>query len=366
MSRGEDEGCMRKCFALAKKGIGAVSPNPAVGALVVLNGKILGKGFHERYGGPHAEINAIHDALRRHSSIQGATMYVNLEPCVHYGKTPPCADAIVKHGIRKVVAAIQDPNPRVGGKGFRALRRAGVAVVTGLLRPEAELLNEKFSRYITMGRPFVAIKAAQTADGFIARKDGSSRWISSKESRTLSHRLRGEYDAVLVGAGTAIADDPQLTVRHIKGRNPVRVLVDGRLRTPLTARLFNDEFRQKTVVITGKSNAKKIDALRGKEVQVIVVDGKNNGVIPVRRILKELVKKGIASILVEGGQIMYRQFLQGRAIQKIYLFTSPKKFYDGIPLFDDVKRSFRIVRKIQRRVGPDRYLEGYISYRKGK
>jgi diaminohydroxyphosphoribosylaminopyrimidine deaminase/5-amino-6-(5-phosphoribosylamino)uracil reductase len=365
MRRGEDEERMRRCFALAKKGVGAVSPNPVVGALVVLNGKVLGKGFHEKYGGPHAEVNAIRDALRRHSSIQGAILYVNLEPCVHHGKTPPCVDAIVRYGIRKVVAAIQDPNPRVAGKGFRALRRAGVSVVTGLLRSEAEILNEKFSRYITAGTPFVAIKAAQTRDGFIAWRDGSSRWISSKKSRTLVHRLRSEYDAVLVGAGTAIADNPQLTVRHIKGRNPVRVLVDGRLRTPLTAHLFNDKFRRKTIVLTGKSNAKRINELRHRGVQVIVVNGKINGVIPVDRILKELAKKGIASLLVEGGQIMYRQFLQRRAVQKIYLFTSPKKFNDGIRLFDDVKNSFRIVRKTDRRVGRDHYLEGYISYRKG-
>lgn len=365
MRRGEDEERMRRCFALAKKGVGAVSPNPAVGALVVLNGKILGEGFHKEYGGPHAEINAIRDALRRHLNIQGATLYVNLEPCVHHGKTPPCVDAIVRHGIRKVFASIKDPNPRVAGRGFRALRRAGVSVVTGLLRSEAELLNEKFSRYITVGMPFVAIKAAQTGDGFIARRDGSSKWISSKKSRTLVHRLRGEYDAVLVGAGTAIADNPQLTVRHVRGRNPARVLVDGRLSTPLTAHLFNDRFRRKTIVLTGKSNVKMINELRHRGVQVIVVNGKNNIVIPVDRILKELAKKGIASLLVEGGQTMYRQFLQRRAVQKIFLFTSSRKFYDGIPLFDDVKHSFRIVRKTDKRVGGDHYVEGYISYRKG-
>lgn len=365
MHRGEEEERMRRCFALALMGVGAVSPNPLVGALVVLHGKVLGKGFHEKYGGPHAEINAIRDALRRHPTIQGATLYVNLEPCVHHGKTPPCVEAIVRHGIRKVVVGIQDPNPRVAGKGFRALRRAGVSVVTGLLRLEAELLNEKFSHYITAGKPFVAIKAAQTNNGFIARKDGSSRWISSKKSRALVHRLRREYDAVLVGAGTAIVDNPRLTVRHIKGRNPVRVLVDGRLRTPLSANLFNDKYRRQTIVLTGKSDAKLLKELRHKGVRVILVNGKINGIIPVDRILNELVKRGIASLLVEGGRTMYRQFLQRRAVQKIYLFTSPKKFNDGIPLFDDVKNSFRIVRKTEKRVGGDHYVEGYIAYRKG-
>lgn len=365
MRRVENEERMRRCFALAKKGAGSVSPNPLVGALVVLNGKVLGKGFHKKYGGPHAEVNAIRDALRRRASIEGATLYVNLEPCVHHGKTPPCVEAIVRHGIRKVVAAIQDPNPRVAGKGFQVLRQAGISVVKGVLRPEAEILNEKFSHYITTGMPLVAIKAAQTEDGFIARKDGSSRWISSKRSRTLAHGLRAEYDAILVGAGTAIADNPRLTVRHIGGRSPVRVLVDGKLRTPLTAHLFSDKHRRKTIVFTGRSAATKSIELRRRGVQVIVVKENRNNVISVDRILEELAKKGIASLLVEGGQTMYRQFLRSRAVQKIYLFTSSKKFIEGIPLFDDIKNTFRVVRKKERRVGGDRYLEGYISYRKG-
>lgn len=365
MPRGESEERMRRCFALAKKGIGAVSPNPVVGALVVLNGKIVGRGFHEKYGGPHAEINAIQDALRRHSNIRGATLYVNLEPCVHHGKTPPCVTAIICYGIRKVVAAMQDPNPRVAGRGFRALRRAGVSVVSGVLRTEAEILNEKFARYITTGLPFVAIKAAQTADGYIARSDGSSRWISSKSSRAVAHRLRGEYDAVLVGAGTAIADNPRLTVRHVRGRNPIRVLVDGNLRAPLSLHLFTDAFRRRTIVLTSAANRKKISELRHRGVRVTIVKGRNDGTIPVGRILKELAAHGIASILVEGGQKMYREFLQKTSAQKIYLFTSPKKFNDGLPLFDDAKQLLRIVRKSVSHTGPDRFMEGYISYRKG-
>lgn len=364
MSRKENERWMRACFALAQKGAGAVSPNPLVGAIVVLGGRVLGRGFHKKFGAPHAEINAINDALGRHSSIHGATMYVNLEPCAHHGKTPPCVDSIIKNGITKVVAAIKDPNPRVEGRGFRVLRQAGVKVVTGILKPDAKRLNEKFSTYITTGLPFVAIKVAQTSDGFIARDDGSSKWITSKKSRTLVHRLRAEYDAVLVGSGTAIMDNPELTVRHIKGRNPIRVLVDGRLRTPFTANLLHDRLRSQTIVIVGKASAEKIKALQRKGVRVIVMEG-NKGVISVAKILSTLGKKGIASVLIEGGQMMYRQFLRKRAVQKIYLFTSPRKFDKGLSAFDDVRPSFRIVGQTVRSIGRDRYVEGYILYRKG-
>ena len=365
MRREEDENWMRACFALAQKGTGAVSPNPLVGAIVILNGKIVGRGFHQKFGEPHAEANAIHDALRRHSSIQGATLYVNLEPCAHHGKTPPCVATIVRHGIKRVVAAIKDPNPRVAGRGFRFLRRAGVKVLTGTLAREAELLNEKFSSYITTGLPFVAIKAAQTADGYIARSDGSSKWITSKRSRVVAHRLRSEYDAVLVGAGTAIADNPKLTVRYINGRNPVRVLLDGRLRTPLTANLFRDRYRHRTIVFAGKTSAAKVKELRDNGVQVILAKEKK-GIISVTDILSTLGKKGIASLLLEGGQAMYGQFLRARAVQKIYLFTSPKKFKRGVTAFGDLRTSFRIVGQTTRHIGRDRYVEGYVSYRKGR
>lgn len=363
MGRADDERWMRRCFELARRGAGAVSPNPMVGAIVVQKGKIAGRGYHKTFGGPHAEVNAINDALLRREDIRGATLFVNLEPCAHHGKTPPCAKAIINHGISKVVCAIEDPNPRVAGEGFRMLRNAGVRVVTGSLREEATRLNEKFLRHITTGLPFVAIKAAQTSDEFIARTNGSSRWITSRKSRVLVHRLRSEYDAVLIGAGTAIADNPSLTVRHVSGRNPIRVLLDAKLRTPFDSTMFSDRFRRRTIVFIGRGAIGRAAGLRRRGVQVVAL-GEKNGLIPVGRILSELGRRGIASVLVEGGQKVFEEFLKEQAAEKLHLFTSPKLFRDGLSTFGDAKSSFSIDRKLVSWVGKDRYIEGYISYRK--
>ena len=212
---------------------------------------MIGKGYHQKFGSSHAEVNAIRNARKHHADLSGATMYVNLEPCAHYGRTPPCVNAIIREGIGIVVAAMQDPNPLVGGKGFAVLRNAGIKVVSGVLKAEAEKLNEKFVKYISTGLPFVALKVAQTSDGFIAKQDGTSKWISSSASRKTVHRLRSEYDAVVVGRGTAVLDDPKLTVRSVHGRNPFRVLIDGKLRTPLDAAMFNDKYRRRTIVFFG-------------------------------------------------------------------------------------------------------------------
>ncbi|HTR80703.1 MAG TPA: bifunctional diaminohydroxyphosphoribosylaminopyrimidine deaminase/5-amino-6-(5-phosphoribosylamino)uracil reductase RibD [Bacteroidota bacterium] len=361
MASRKDEKLMMECLRLAQKGGSAVSPNPCVGAVIVHKGRVIGTGYHRKFGEAHAEVNAIRDALKRHSTIKNATLYVNLEPCVHHGKTPPCVDAIVKQGISKVVAAMQDPNPLVAGKGFAALRAAGIEVVVGVLKREATIINERFVKYITTGMPFVAIKAAQTRDGFIARKDGSSRWITSKQARRMTHVLRAEYDSVLVGAGTAMADDPRLTVRHVKGRNPYRILVDGRLRTSLTAHLFNDQHRGRTIVFAGGGNLKKMRPLRKKGVDFIVKKTKS-GLIPVQEILRELAKRKIASVLVEGGGAMYRQFLRSRSVDKIYLFISDKKFGDGIAGIKAGHGFRRLRRQKRSMIGPDLLIEGYPVY----
>ncbi|MGA9407047.1 MAG: bifunctional diaminohydroxyphosphoribosylaminopyrimidine deaminase/5-amino-6-(5-phosphoribosylamino)uracil reductase RibD [Bacteroidota bacterium] len=365
MSGREDEKWMRECFALAKKGAGSVSPNPLVGAIIVLGESVLGKGYHRKFGEAHAEVVAMNNALERHPSIRGATLYVNLEPCVHHGKTPPCVEAIIAQGILKVVAAMKDPNPLVAGKGFAALRKAGVKVVSGMLGNEAERLNEKFIKYITTGIPFVALKVARTSDGFIAKKDGSSKWISTKASRTIAHRLRSEYDAVLVGAGTAMADNPKLTVRNVKGRNPIRVLVDGKLRTPIESTMFNDKYRERTIVLTGRPRPQKVRAFKRRKVQVISMKNMR-GVISVRDILTVLAGKGIAALLVEGGQSMYRQFLKAKAADKIYLFTSRKKFGEGISAFDGVDSRFTINHEKVKNIDGDSFIEGKLTYRKGE
>ncbi len=363
MSRVEDEKWMNTCFELAVKGAGYVSPNPLVGAIIVLDGKLLGKGYHRKFGDSHAEVNAIQDAHARHPNLHGATLYVNLEPCVHYGKTPPCVNAIVNEGITKVVAAMKDPNPLVAGKGFAYLRNAGIKVVTGVLKSEAERINEKFTKFVRTGIPFVALKVAQTSDGFIAKKDGTSKWISTAESRKVVHTLRSQYDAVVVGRGTAALDNPKLTVRSVNGRNPIRVLIDGKLRTPVGATMFSDKDRSRTIVFFGDAKTKTIRTLQAKGVQLIPMKHKN-GVIPIPEILTVLGQKGIASLLLEGGQSIYRQFLNAKVVDKIYLFISPKTFGQGLPAFGGVNRSYRIKREGIRNIGGDVFIEGRLSYHK--
>jgi diaminohydroxyphosphoribosylaminopyrimidine deaminase/5-amino-6-(5-phosphoribosylamino)uracil reductase len=212
---------MDRCFRLARKGTGSVSPNPLVGAVLVKNGVKIGEGFHERFGGHHAEINAIRNALARKKEILGSTLYVNLEPCSHHGKTPPCVDAVIRHGIAKVVIGCMDPNPVVAGRGIALLRKNNITVRCGVRGKEAEQLNQAFFKHILTGRPFITLKAAQTSDGYIARLDGTSQWITNHWSRRYVHQLRNENDAVLVGSGTVLQDDPELTVRSVPGRNPV-------------------------------------------------------------------------------------------------------------------------------------------------
>ncbi len=359
MSVNEDEKWMNRCLALAAKGYGSVSPNPLVGAVVVKHGKILGEGFHKKFGEAHAEVNAINDVLRKHQSLEGATLYVNLEPCSHVGKTPPCADAIIEHRFSRVVIAMQDPNPLVAGRGIRKLRKAGIDVAADVLRDDAVKLNEAFVKFITKRVPFVLLKVAQTSDGFIAQSSGSSRWITSKASRVFVHQLRSRYDAVLVGAGTAISDNPQLTVRHIKGRNPLRVLIDGRLRTPLRSKLFTDRHRSRTIVYT--ANRKKSKQLQRKGIMVRICR-EENFQISLRAVLSDLASHNVASVMVEGGQQMFEQFLRQRLADKIIVFQSPKQFHKGIPAFGKMTNRFHLKNVSHRKIGTDSMEEGYVVY----
>ncbi|MHB1051100.1 MAG: bifunctional diaminohydroxyphosphoribosylaminopyrimidine deaminase/5-amino-6-(5-phosphoribosylamino)uracil reductase RibD, partial [Bacteroidota bacterium] len=249
-----DEYWMERCLQLAANGKGMTSPNPLVGAVIVKNGTVLGEGYHKRYGGPHAEINAM-NAVKDKTALKGSTIYINLEPCCHHGNTPPCVDAILRHGFSRVVITGYDPNPLVKGKSVSKLRRRGVQCDVGILRREGDRCNEKYRKFITTGFPFVAMKAAQTSDGYIARPDGTSKWITTSASRKFVHKLRNEYDAVLVGAGTVHKDDPRLTVRAVRGRNPVRIVVDGNLSISITHKIYNTE--ASTIVYTAKEAAKK-------------------------------------------------------------------------------------------------------------
>ena len=226
---------MQECLRLAERGRGSVSPNPMVGAVLVRKGRVLGRGYHARFGGPHAEVNCL-GSVR--GSTADSTLYVNLEPCAYYGKTPPCVDAVIAAGVREVFTAMKDPNPRVAGRGIRKLRSAGITVHVGLLGDEAKRLNRAFIRHTTVRRPFVHLKIAQSLDGMIAGPRRDNRWITSSASRALVHRMRSEHDAVLVGAGTIRADNPLLTVRSARGRNPHVVILDGRLNVSPKARIF--------------------------------------------------------------------------------------------------------------------------------
>lgn len=354
---------MNRCLSLSRKGMGKVSPNPLVGAVIVKNGKKIGEGFHRSFGGAHAEINAIRDARKRKHDLNGATIYVNLEPCSHQGKTPPCVDALIKYRFHRVVIAMQDPNPLVAGKGIMKLREHGIQCVVGIRAAEARRLNEHFIKFITTHTPFVAIKAAQTNDAFIARLNGRSKWITNVRSRALSHRLRTEYDAVLVGAHTVRMDDPKLTVRMVNGRNPVRIVLDGKLSSEPVRKIFSRA--AKTIVYADaafeKCEAKKIRQLRQKGVEVVLLKG-IQGRINIHHVLTDLGKRNIASVLVEGGQQMYTTFMNAKCVDKLWLFTSPKKFHQGIKTFDGISVSFKRIRGHTKQLSTDTLNEYDIVF----
>jgi diaminohydroxyphosphoribosylaminopyrimidine deaminase/5-amino-6-(5-phosphoribosylamino)uracil reductase len=357
---------MMSCLKLAAKGRGTVSPNPMVGAVLVRGTAVIGKGWHRQFGGHHAEIDAMLDAQRHGESIAGATLYVSLEPCFHHGKTPPCVDSIIEGKISRVVAAVKDPNPLVNGKSIGKLRRAGIAVEVGVCRREAQLLNESFFAWFAHKRPFVALKAAQTSDGFIARSDGSSKWITNTLSRKKVHALRSSYDAILVGAGTVLADDPMLTVRSVKGSNPLRIVVDGRLRIPIDAAVVRTAQDIGTIVYTARTRdaaiREKITTLERLGVVVIELRAGRNKRIPVNDILADLGEQKIMSVLVEGGADVYEGFLKAQAADIIYQFTSPKKFGEGLRGIPGADEGTGRTLRSQTRFGRDILDEYVVTY----
>ncbi len=359
-----DEFWMRRCLVLAKRGAGYVSPNPMVGTVIVKNDRMIAEGFHEMYGGPHAEINAINFAQKRKSDLVGTTLYVNLEPCFHYGKTPPCVDALLKHGFSRVVIATKDPNPLVAGKSIKKLRRNGIRCKIGTLKNESQKLNEKFFKFMNTGAPLVSLKAAQTSDRFIAKENGDSKWITNQRSRKQVHQLRSEYDAIVVGSNTVIKDDPQLTVRNVKGRNPVRIVMDGKFRVPVKRKVFNSN--APTILYTSKrataKNYSKALSLRNKNIDIVEMPGPD-GNLDVRTILSDLAKRNISSVLVEGGQQMYTAFLNAGVVDKIYLFTAKGKFGTGIKTFENISRPYRLKKSIVKKYGTDILEEWYVQYK---
>ncbi|NLY39952.1 MAG: bifunctional diaminohydroxyphosphoribosylaminopyrimidine deaminase/5-amino-6-(5-phosphoribosylamino)uracil reductase RibD [Firmicutes bacterium] len=322
---GSDEKYMWMALDLARQGRGSTNPNPMVGAVLVKDGAIVGTGYHRLAGGPHAEIVALRQAGER---ARGATLYVNLEPCSHYGRTGPCVDAVIKAGVSRVVAAMEDPNSRVAGRGFQKLRAAGIAVETGLLAEKARRLNEVFIKYITTGLPFVSIKTAMTMDGKIATRTGASHWITGEKARQFVHRLRHNSDAVMVGIETVLQDDPRLTARLAGGggKDPLRVIVDSSARLPLEARVINPGSRARTLLATtGAAAPEKLSALRAKGVEIAVLPAKG-GKVDLHALMRTLGEMEIASLLVEGGGTLNYSLLQAGLVDKLYLFIAPLIF----------------------------------------
>lgn len=318
-----DEKHMRHALALAEKARGETSPNPLVGAVVVKGRKIIGEGYHQRAGMPHAEVIALAEAKEK---ARRATLYVNLEPCVHYGRTPPCVDAIVKAGLSRVVIATPDPNPLVNGQGIRLLRQAGIKVDCGLLQKEAERLNEFFFTYHQQQRPFVILKWAMSLDGRTSTDSGDSRWISNQASRQYVHQLRSQVDAILVGVETVIRDDPSLNIRlkGYRGRQPKRVILDYYLKIPLTARCVAKKNGGEAWVITSKeTEVEKIRSLTKQGAKVICLSGRG-GKIDLKRVMELFFREQILSVLVEGGRRVAGSFIRQKLVDKIVAFVAPK------------------------------------------
>jgi diaminohydroxyphosphoribosylaminopyrimidine deaminase / 5-amino-6-(5-phosphoribosylamino)uracil reductase len=319
---------MERCLRLARKGTGNVNPNPMVGCVIVRDGEIVGEGFHKKFGGPHAEVFALKQAGKK---AKGAVLYVSLEPCAHRGKTPPCTGAIIQSGIARVVLAAKDPNPLVRGKGIEQLRAAGISVSIGLCQKEAELQNEKFFKCMKSGLPFVGMKLAQTLDGRIADAAGKSKWITSLIARRSVHQLRAEFDSVLVGANTVLLDNPELTVRLVKGRNPVRIVVDGRLSLPVSRAIFNTA-PAPTWLLTStgavKNNLRKVQKLVLQGVRVLPISSAST--INCALILRTLAAEGISSVLIEGGAATIDGFIKHSFVDKLYMFIAPKLLGGGL------------------------------------
>lgn len=330
MTAFDDTRYMRLALRLARRGVGRTSPNPPVGAVVVRRGEIVGRGFHRRAGAAHGEAAALADAGTR---ARGATLYVTLEPCAHHGRTPPCVNAVLDSGIREVVIGTRDPNPKVRGGGIELLRRAGVVVRLGPLKEECDEMIAAFRKHVTTGLPFVTLKLAASLDGRIATATGESRWITGEASRRLVHRMRNEHDAVLVGAETVIRDDPKLTCRIAGGRNPLRVVVDGRLRLSPLAKIVRNAAKVPTMVITATSAAAiRRRRLQSKGVDVVALPAQK-GRSSWRRVLQSLGRRGVMSVLIEGGADVAGGILGAGLVDAIYVFCAPKLIGgDGRPI----------------------------------
>ncbi len=358
---------MARALALAWRALGQTSPNPAVGAVLVNRGRIVGEGYHRRAGAPHAEVEAIR---RAGANARGATLYVSLEPCNHTGRTPPCCDAVINAGISRVVSAMRDPNPRTDGRGFARLRRAGIAVTVGVLEQAARELNAPFEKAMTAGLPYTIAKIGQSLDGKTATRRGESRWITAPASRRMSHQLRSRADAILIGVNTVLQDDPLLTVRGARQRRgrPVKIIVDSRLRTPLSARCLSAASPAPTLIATTRNTGPAHRALNRRGATLLSFPARG-GRVPLTRLFRRLARHGIQSVLIEGGGEVFAGALAERLVDRVMFFIAPvliggrsaPSSFAGAGI-DRLNQAIRLDRVSCRRVGPDLCVEARVRY----
>lgn len=359
-----DEEYIKIALKLARRGLGWTSPNPMVGAVLVRDDRIIGQGYHRRFGGNHAEINALQNAS---ADPSGATLYVTLEPCCHYGKTPPCVDAIIKNRVQKVIIGTLDPNPQVSGKSVRILTERGIEARVGVLAEECRDLNEPYFKLMTTGRPLVTLKFAQTLDGRIATTSGDSRWISSEAFRKMAHRLRAINDAILVGINTVLADNPQLTVRLVRGRNPTRLILDSRLRTPLNCEIVRTrDVAPVIIATTAQADKEKVSRLRELGIDILEVQSDESGGIALNHLLQMLGQRNISSLLVEGGGKIITSFLRQKLADRVVVAVAPRILGKGINAVGELdiarlSQAFKLTFQKISRAGADIVIEASVD-----
>ena len=359
----DDERWMKRVLRLAEKGRGRTSPNPMVGAVLVRDDHIVAEGYHSRAGGPHAEIIALRKAGEE---ARGATLYLNLEPCTHHGKTPPCVPVVIEAGLKRVVIGMEDPNPLVNGKGVEALTRAGVDVEIGILEKECRRLNEAFCKYIVNQQPFVILKVASSLDGKIATRNGESQWMTGEASRRFVHRLRDQVDGVIVGIGTVLKDDPMLTARIKGGKDPYRVILDSRLRIPEETKVVKISPTRTIIATTELAPRERVENLEKEGVQVLTFESKQ-GRVDLKSCLSKLGEMEMITLLVEGGSQINGSFLDEGLIDKIIFFLSPKLIGDpqALGIFGghgviNLKEAILLSELKVRKVAEDILVEGYV------
>ncbi len=359
---------MRLALELAEQARGRTSPNPMVGAVIVKDGEIVGKGYHQKAGTPHAEVHAMNEAGEH---AKGATLYVTLEPCSHYGRTPPCSEAVIAAGIADVYVALKDPNPLVSGRGIKRMTEAGLEVHVGLLEDEARRMNEIFIKYITTRKPFVLLKTAMTLDGKTATSVGHARWVTGPAARERVHQLRDLYDAILVGVNTVLADNPSLTCRLPGGgRDPIRIILDSQARTPAEAKVITQESEASTcLVMTDKAPLDRIKLLSSGKAKIMRTSLDLHGRVDLRELMSKLGEMEITSLLVEGGAEVAASFLEAGLVDKILTFIAPKIIGGsqapgpvgglGKALMD---QAVRLTEINWGQIGDDFFIEGYPEY----